>query len=75
MWTANEASPRQFRNQLIEPAATAPAESAQPDEAPVTGRQFTYDNWRRHLSLIRAALVPFPLALAAVLSAIEQDLE
>jgi hypothetical protein len=62
MWTVNEAPPRQFRNQLIE-AASEPAASTQ--------EKFTYDYWRQQLALIRAALAPFPLALAAVVTALE----
>jgi hypothetical protein len=66
MWTVNEAPPRQFRNQLIE-AASEPAAAS-------THERFTYDYWRQQLALIRAALTPFPLALAAVIGALESDL-
>jgi hypothetical protein len=66
MWTVNEAPPRQFRNQLIEPAPKA--ESAAPDDSGA----LSYDTWRSQLALIRAALAPFPLAFAAVVAALEQ---
>lgn len=65
MWTVNEAPPRQFRNQLIDAVSEAAAS---------TQEKFTYDYWRRQLALIRAALTPFPPALAAVIGALESHL-
>lgn len=66
MWTVNEAPPRQFRNQLLEPAPNAAS------GAPDASGALSYDTWRHQLAVIRAVLAPFPLALAAVVAALEQ---